>query len=95
VASHRFRTARDGRTTTERGYGTMHQQERARWATDLKAAGSLPCTRCAQPVYHGTAWHLDHSDDRATYLGVAHARCNRRDGARRGRARQNVSPLRW
>jgi hypothetical protein len=36
----------------------------------------------------GQPWDLDHSDDRAGYLGVAHARCNRAAGARKGSERR-------
>lgn len=33
-------------------------------------------------------WHLDHTPDRRGYRGVAHAKCNTSEGARRGNARR-------
>lgn len=71
-----------------------HREERKRWAAILEQAGALPCTRCRLAVTPGMAWHLDHNDDRQTYRGVAHARCNVKAGAslggRRAAARKAV-----
>lgn len=75
-------------------YGSAHAK--ARKAAAARHDPSHPCTRCGQPLGPmGPSLHLDHSADRRSYLGFAHARCNVRAGARAGRARQNVSPLRW
>jgi hypothetical protein len=60
---------------------TAHRAERKRWAAMLDEEGSLPCTRCQYPVTRDQLWHLDHSEDRSGYLGVAHARCNLQAGA--------------
>lgn len=71
-------------TTTERGYGHAHQQERKAWAKELKKVGVLPCARCGQPIYDGDEWDLGHTDDRSAYTGPEHSRaCNRADGGRR------------
>jgi hypothetical protein len=51
------------------------------------ATGSA-CVRCGRPILPGQPWDLDHSDDRATYLGPAHRRCNRSAGGRKGNARR-------
>lgn len=74
---------RERGTTTERGYGWTHQQERARW-TSAVAAGEVACSRCGARIMPGEAWDLDHDDaDRSRYLGPAHTRCNRIAGALR------------
>lgn len=41
-----------------------------------------------QPIEGWQAWDLDHTDDRTAYLGPAHQRCNRSEGAlKRNKAR--------
>lgn len=82
-------------SSTARGYGQQHREARARWLAELNRLGSLPCTRCPRPVLPGQAVHLDHTDDRGSYIGLAHARCNVRAGARRGRQLQQATRLRW
>lgn len=69
-------------------YGWAHQQARAAWAPTV-AAGDAYCTElvCVMRtrwIAPGARWDLAH--DRATggYLGPAHARCNRREGAAHG-----------
>jgi hypothetical protein len=68
-------------------YGGDHQAIRR--AVAPYAAGAV-CVRCGRPVLPGEAWDLDHRDDRAGYLGVAHRRCNRSAGGRLGAARQKA-----
>jgi hypothetical protein len=80
------RWARKG-TTTQRGYGSAHQAERNRRLKQYKP-GDL-CAHCHQAM---TYWPLSvarrymdlpHTADRSGYLpGMAHRRCNRRDGQR-------------
>ncbi len=72
--------ARDGRTTTQKGYGWAHQQARKRAIEDM--TDGQPCVRCGQPMWRSQArtLDLDHSDDRAAYNGLAHSACNRRAG---------------
>ena len=78
-----------------RGYGAAHQRERAKWKPTVEA-GNADCALCHDPIEPGSEWHLDHTPDRQGYRGPAHASCNRKDGARRGRAKQeqSVTPLR-
>jgi hypothetical protein len=65
------------KTTAERGYGSAHQQLRAKWAVKVKRGG-VPCARCGEPIVPGTPWDLGHDDnDRSTYSGPEHASCNR------------------
>lgn len=67
-------------TTTERGYGSGHQQARARALAGMQ--DGQPCTRCGAPMWRAQAKHLDldHDDRRTGYLGLAHRRCNRSAG---------------
>jgi hypothetical protein len=66
--------------TTERGYGWAHQQARLEALAGM-ADGQL-CTRCRQPMCLAQArlLDLDHADDRQSYRGLAHRRCNRSAG---------------
>lgn len=75
-------------SSTQRGYGMAHIRERAKWKPIVEAGGAT-CSLCGDPIEPGSSWHLDHTPDRTAYRGPAHASCNRKDGARRGRARQS------
>lgn len=69
-------------STTARGYGSTHQATRKHWAR-LVAAGVVDCARCGLPIHPDEPFDLDHSDDRTTYIGVSHRRCNRDTSKRR------------
>lgn len=59
-------------STTERGYGYLHQQERKRLAPIVLAGGVL-CARCGLPIESGQAWDLGHADgNRERYTGPEH-----------------------
>lgn len=58
-----------------RGYDAKHDRERRRVAR-LVRRGGVTCARCGQPIAPDDDWHLDHTDDRAGYLGPSHAKCN-------------------
>jgi hypothetical protein len=62
--------------TTRRGYGWKHQQRRKVWER-VVAAGEAYCSRCGRGIYPDEPWDLDHTDDRSSYNGPAHVRCNR------------------
>ena len=79
----------------KRGYGKEHRAARARAIAELERAGVGICCIGGEPIYPGQPLHLDHTPDRQSYRGLACARHNRSDGAKRGRARQNVTTLRW
>lgn len=66
-----------------RGYGYEHTRLRAAL---LPSAYGKPCPLCGRTMQRGEALDLDHSPDRLGYRGMAHASCNRADGARRGNA---------
>lgn len=73
-------------TTTERGYGRQHQQERSRLAPFVEA-GEAWCTEpvCLEDdrwIEPGTPWDLAHDRANGGYHGPAHRRCNRSEGAR-------------
>jgi hypothetical protein len=75
-------------------YGSAHIKARAAAAEHHDPDD--PCTRCGQPLGPMGPWlHYDHRDDRSGYNGFAHASCNVRAGARKGRAAQDVSRITW
>jgi hypothetical protein len=63
-------------TTTQRGYGWAHQQQRA---SDLAAYDpDQPCPRCGQPLGDDPSrLDLGHTPDRSGYEGLTHLACNR------------------
>ena len=62
------------------------------WHHDKLRAQLLPyaygtlCHFCRKPMLQGQALDLDHTDDRTSYRGMTHSRCNRADGARKTNA---------
>jgi hypothetical protein len=84
---------------------TEHRTLRAHYARILEAGGSLACTAevCVfnrDPIVNPNGrdprgLHLGHADNGIDYAGPQHNACNVKDGARRGRAKQSVSPRRW
>lgn len=75
--------------TTARGYGYEHQKARARYAAAHRDTD--PCARCGQPLGPmGPSLHLDHDDNRDGYLGLSHAACNVRAGARLANSRREA-----
>ena len=82
-------------TTTERGYGAIHQAERAKWEP-LVAKGGVMCARrgpncIGEPIGPDQAWDLGHQDgDRSKYNGPECIPCNRGTGGRNGAAVTNA-----
>jgi len=82
-----------------------HREYRESLVRDLERDGFLTCTadECVMPTRiitnpNGRArdgLHAGHEDDGITYRGPQHFACNVKDGAKRGRARQGVTRLRW
>ena len=62
-------------TRQARGYGSEHEAERRKWERIIRQGG-WPCARCDNRIQPGDAFHLDHAEDRSTYLGPSHAHCN-------------------
>lgn len=88
--AHRF--ARPRASAAARGYDAAHQAVRR--ALIARYTATDPCCLCGQPLGTNTrAIHLDHNPA-GGYRGLAHARCNMRDGASRGarlvNARRNL-----
>lgn len=88
---HRAETNRARGTTTQRGYGTPHKAERARWATILTQQPT-PCARCGTPIHPGEPFDLGHTEDRTTWTGPEHTTCNRSEGGKRGARTQTERP---
>jgi hypothetical protein len=64
-------------STTARGYGHRHQQERKRWLPHVEA-GQVFCARCRRLILPGEPWDLGHVDgDKSRWAGPEHRRCNR------------------
>lgn len=81
-------------STTRRGYGAAHQRKRKQYADAIDRGEMVLCHFCNQPIVisngrHPAGLHLDHGIDRETYRGPSHNACNVRDGAVRGRAKQD------
>lgn len=75
-AIDRGRCARHRRTTTQRGYGPIHQRVRAREVARYRPTDL--CPRCNQELgADPDALDLGHTDDRRGYQGLEHASCNR------------------
>lgn len=72
-------------TTTERGYGSDHQQLREQL---LPGAYGQPCPKCGELMHEWQPLDLGHTDDRAGYTGMEHASCNRGHGAAMGNRRR-------
>jgi hypothetical protein len=68
-------------------YSGPHQAIRRALLPD---AYGRPCPRCGRPMLPGQPLDLDHTDDRAGYLGMSHSTCNRQAGARKGNARRRA-----
>lgn len=72
---------------------TAHKRERRRWAPVVTSGNGWCAERiCLMPTRWldpGQPWDLAHDHQHGGYLGPAHPRCNRAEGAARGnRARR-------
>lgn len=59
-----------------------HEHQRIRKELLPYAIGKV-CHLCGKVMRQGQDLDLDHTPDGQAYRGLAHAECNRRDGARR------------
>ena len=56
-------------STSQRGYGAVHQARRRQLAP-LVAAGLMTYARCGEPIAAGAPWDLDHAPDRSSYWAL-------------------------
>lgn len=75
-------------TRTARGYGTAHTRERARVARQVQTLQAY-CRWCGLLVLPTEPWDLGHSDDRKTWTGAEHSRCNRSAAGTKGAKLRN------
>jgi hypothetical protein len=66
----------------DRGYDREHDRQRARWAP-VVARGTVTCAKCSRLIEAGQEWDLGHTDDRTTWTGPEHQRCNRQAAGRK------------
>lgn len=94
------------RPSTDPKYRTReHRKYRADLVAQLERDGSLTCTAsvCVMPTREITnpngqepdGLNAGHNDAGDAYDGPQHRACNLRDGAVRGRERQNETRTRW
>jgi hypothetical protein len=81
-------------------YGHRHRVQRERELAQLRNDGAGTCaeTVCVHPsrvITPDMDLHLCHDTTGTKVIGLGHADCNRREAARRARALQDSSPLRW
>lgn len=76
--THRRQWDQQRGTTTQRGYGANHQQERVAWQRRIDSGELIFCWRCGEQIQQGAGWHLGHDDvDRSITRGPEHdRRCN-------------------
>ncbi len=74
-----------------RGYGAAHDKLRKQWAPKV-ATGRVKCARCNKPIKVGQSWDLGHSDDRTSYRGPEHRKCNRATMGRERPSNVNIFP---
>jgi len=78
-------------SSTQRGYDSTHQAERAKWVAKV-ATGTVECARAERGeclaesalIDPSEPWDLGHTEDRKGWTGPEHVRCNRSAGARNG-----------
>lgn len=80
-AEHAREADKERGTRQQRGYGTKHDAYKR---VNLASAYGQPCHLCGERMWPHQQLVPDHTEDRTSYRGMAHAICNNRDGARRG-----------
>ena len=81
--NHRWNHNHPRPDAAKRGYGSEHARLRRQWKLKVDR-GEVHCARCGQWIEPGSPWHLDHTEDRSTYLGPSHAKCNLSAAAYKG-----------
>lgn len=73
-------------SSTARGYDAAHRHLRRAWEARLATGETHICAKCGQPVTATDQWDLGHTDNRQSWTGPEHRRCNRQDGQRKATA---------
>lgn len=89
-----------GKTVAAKYRTAEHRAQVASYKAQLARDGHLVCAQpvCLHPtrlILPGMHWAAGHDETGTRYIGPVHRRCNSVDGARRGRARQTSTALRW
>lgn len=91
-------------TTTQRGYGNTHQRTKDTHRPIVDAGmgwcNEVICLHDTRWINPQEPWDLAHDRVNGGYLGPAHRRCNRSEGARYGNTRRGQStrstyPVSW
>lgn len=89
------------KTSAARGYDRSHQAKR-RWWKPKVDRGEVDCHAIlcleeqdgrSRRIEPGSAWDLGHTQDRTTWTGPEHMRCNRSEGGKRARAKERARTL--
>jgi len=94
------RSRPNGGKTAQKYRDPEHVRTRRRYEQQLAIYGSLTCAQpvCVMPsriILPGMRWCGGHDDTGTAYIGPVHERCNVKDAAKRARARQSTTRLRW
>ena len=73
--SHKSEAEQARGSREARGYGYEHRFHRKQYLSFIEA-GQVNCARCGELIQPGSAWALDHNEDRSGYLGPSHKFCN-------------------
>lgn len=87
-------------STTQRGYGSAHRRERAKWADLMAEQGYLECHALAclmhtRSIGPHEPWDLGHTLDRSGWTGPEHRHCNRKEPQSRVGPTKPRTPRRW
>jgi hypothetical protein len=89
-----------GKSVDPKYQSKEHRDARAAMKAQIERDGYGYCAQpvCVMPsrlITLTMRWCAGHNDAGTAYIGPVHQRCNVRDGAKRGRARQNATTLKW
>lgn len=85
-AIHAHAYERQRGSSTARGYDAAHRHLRRAWEARLATGETHTCAKCGQPVTATDQWDLGHTDNRQSWTGPEHRRCNRQDGQHKATA---------
>jgi|SRR5690349_6971663 len=78
-------------TRQQRGYDAEHDSLRDKWKPKVELGGvhchAVVCVMPARLILLCQPWDLGHTEDRTTWTGPEHRRCNRSAGGKAAHAR--------